>query len=257
MVQSLKGKRILITRPGHQADVLVDKLNSLDAEALRFPTIEIKTSSHCQQQLDIKHSIVNYDIALFVSRNAVEHAFKILDVSDLIGRVKIGVVGKGSLDCLAQYGIQNAELPNKTYDSEGLLTSELLQQVDGKKIIIFRGQEGRNLLGDTLQERGATVDYCEVYRRCIPQIKEADYNKVFHKPPHLAIFTSSEGLLHAYKMLSAEDGEKLLDIPWLLISERMKKTAYTLGHNSDIIIAQQASDDGIVSSLTNYTFNSE
>ena len=65
----------------------------------------------------------------------------------------------------------------------------------------------------------------------------------------MAIFTSSEGLIHAFKMLNTKEAKSLKNTPWLLISERMKKTAYNLGHNSNIIIAQQASDNGIISSL--------
>jgi len=241
--------RVLNTRPTHQSKHLTEKLIAWGAQAISFPTIEIKTSNVCQNKLGINTTIGDYDIALFVSQNAVQHAFKVVDAEHLPTALKIGVIGKGSLDYLARYGIQASGMPNKTYNSEGLLSSELLSDVSEKNIIIFRGQAGRNLLGDTLQERGAKVTYCEVYQRHIPDINPVDYAQAFKHKPDIALFTSSEGLLHTFKMLKPDDAQALLQTPWLLISERMKKTAYDLDHNSDIIIAQQASDDGIMSAL--------
>lgn len=241
--------RVLVTRPEHQAKNLALKINQLDAQAILFPTIEIKQSQHCQTSLNINDTIGQYDIALFVSQNAVHHAFQLINVKKLPDTLKMGVIGKGSLDCLNQHGVQSHAMPDQTYNSEGLLNSNLLLDVNKKNIIIFRGQAGRNLLGDTLKERGASVTYCEVYQRCIPKISSIEYEKAFNNAPDLAIFTSSEGLLHTFKMLKPVDEKKLLNIPWLLISERMKKTAYNLGHNNDIMIAPQASDEGILSSL--------
>ena len=253
----MKGLRVLNTRPAHQSKHLTEKLIALGAQAVCFPTIEIKTSNVCQNTLSINKTINEYDIALFVSQNAVQHAFKVIDAEHLPAALKIGVIGKGSLEYLSRFGIKANDLPNKTYNSEGLLSSELLLNVRDKNIIIFRGQAGRNLLGDTLQERGANVTYCEVYQRHIPEINLVDYAQAFKHKPDIALFTSSEGLLHAFKMLKPNDAQNLLQTPWLLISERMKKTAYDLGHNSDIIIAQQASDEGIMSALKQWALRQQ
>lgn len=246
---SLKNLNILITRPAHQAEHLSKKIQALGAHALGFPTIAISPSAHCEETRHINTNIAEYDIALFVSQNAVQYAFQTIDIAQWPKAIKIGVIGKGSAECIHQLGLRTMAMPNQTYNSEGLLNAELLQHVRGKKIVIFRGQAGRNLLGDSLIERGAFVDYCEVYRRGMPDISALDYDAIFKHTIDTAIFTSSEGLIYAFKMLTPEHAKELLQTPWLLISERMKKTAYNLGHNSDIIIAQQASDDGIISSL--------
>lgn len=246
---ALSGFNILVTRPRHQAENLVAALQRSGAHALRFPTLDIVSSTECQKLRTLADAIKDYDIALFVSQNAVVHAFEQLNAQHWPSTMQYGVVGKGSLTCLAQYGIIPSAIPKQAYNSEGLLNSSLLAQVSGKKIIIFRGQEGRNLLGDVLQERGAQVDYCEVYKRVMASIDEEQYKAVFKQPIHLAIFTSSEGLMHAFNMLKPKQAEQLRHIPWLLISERMKETAYNLGFQNDIIVADQASDEGILSAL--------
>jgi len=253
----MNGIRVLNTRPVHQSKHLTEKLMAWGAQAICFPTIEIKTSHQCQNSFGIDQTISEYDIALFVSQNAVQHAFYFIDAAHIPASLKIGVIGKGSLEYLTQYGVKASGMPDNTYNSEGLLSSDLLSNVSNKKIIIFRGQAGRNLLGDTLLERGASVTYCEVYKRSIPVVKESDYEAALEHKPDVAIFTSSEGLLHAFKMLKPEHGKALLQTPWLLISERMKKTAYDLGHNSDIIIAQQASDEGIMSALKQWALRQQ
>lgn len=248
----MKGLNVLVTRPAHQAQKLARIIEQAGAHALLFPTIEIVESRSCLGDLIQTEQLKTYDLALFVSQNAVEYTFKQITKEQLSESIQIGVVGKGSLNSLNSLGLSEQAIPAGTYNSEGLLATELLQQVKGKKVIIFRGQAGRNLLGDTLQQRGASVDYCEVYQRSLPIISEDRYQSVFENAIDCAIFTSSEGLLQGFELFQKEDAIKLLNIPWLLISERMKKTAYTLGHNSELIIAHQASDEGMMSALRDW-----
>ena len=69
-------------------------------------------------------------------------------------------------------------IASEPYNSEALLAAASLRQVAGKRILILRGQEGRNLLGDELARRGAQVDYCEVYRRALPATGAADFERL-------------------------------------------------------------------------------
>lgn len=253
----MNGLRVLVTRPAHQSANIVNNIKEIGALPICFPTIAIEPSNHCQNSIDISNTLNQFDIALFVSQNAVQFGLKNININNIPKSLKFGVIGKGSLNSLKEFGINSQAIPDKTFNSEGLLQSNLLLSVNNKKIIIFRGQAGRNLLGDTLIERGADVTYCEVYQRTIPNITKQHHNDTFKQPIDIAIFTSSEGIEHAFKMIQAVHAQQLLQTPWLLISERMKKTAYHLGHNSDIIIATQASDDGIMSALKTWATERE
>lgn len=254
-MQHLTGLNILVTRPAHQSQQLKTMLQQAGANPLLFPTIDIIESKQCLDSALVQKKLKTYDIALFVSQNAVEYAFKHINKIDFSKHIKFGVIGKGSLARLQQLGLSEQAIPAGTYNSEGLLASELLQHVNAKKVIIFRGQAGRNLLGDTLQTRGAQVDYCEVYQRSTPKMDDSRYHSVFSNNIDCAIFTSSDGLLQGFELFTTEDANRLLNTPWLLISERMKKTAYNLGHNSDLIIAHQASDEGMISALLDWNKN--
>ena len=242
--------RCLVTRPAHQNAGLVERLEAAGFEALAFPSIAIEPapSNAFLEQLDRR--IRDYDIALFVSRNAVDHALRHLDTERLPPGLQLGVIGKGTAAALQARGLASSILPADEFNSEGLLASEALQSVAGKRVIIFRGQAGRNLLGDTLRERGAEVDYCEVYRRGRPKLGGEDYRRIVgERAPDIALFTSSEGLRNALDMLEPRQAQALKQQPWLLISERMRETAADLGHNADILIAERASDEGILATL--------
>ena len=243
----------LVTRPQHQNRQLNKMLLAAGFDVLNFPTIAIQYASPTPFLEQLAQTINHYDLVLFVSRNAVDGAFQYLDSGGIADTLQLGVIGKGTLQALREHGAKSNIIPAENYNSEGLLDSAALQQVQGKRVLIFRGQQGRNLLGDTLAARGATVTYCEAYRRVLPDYDEDTFHSLVDKGfPQLAIFTSAEGLQNCFQLLRADEAERLRSIPWLLISERMRETARQLRHNAEIIIATSASDDGIVQALTQW-----
>jgi len=254
-MQSLK---VLVTRPAHQNENLTRELHKLGHEAINLPTIAIEPAPPSSYLQQLKDHVVDFDIALFVSRNAVDHAFHYLSPQNLPDKLQLGVIGKGSLLAMQALGIDSQIIPAQSYNSEGLLETAALKQVSGKNIIIFRGQQGRNLLGDTLQQRGAKVTFCEVYRRCLPYYTPAQLNALLGDTwPDLVIFTSAEGLQNCFQLVTQEQGNKLKETSWLLISERMRETARNLRHNADILIAKHASDEGILQAIKEWQQNKD
>ena len=240
----------LVTRPQHQNKTLIELLDQAGWTPIAFPSIEIVETPDSAALQALPRLIRQYDIALFVSRNAVDFTFRHITPDDLPPALQLGVIGKGSWQALQQQGVASSIIPADSFNSEGLLASQALQQVAGKRILILRGQQGRNLLGDSLRERAATVDYLEVYRRVVPQYPANHLEQLTQANfPQLAIFTSAEGLRNTLQIVSREMAERLRGIAWLLISERMRETALNLGHNADTIIAVSASDEGIVEAI--------
>jgi uroporphyrinogen-III synthase len=252
---------VLNTRPAHQQAVLNKLLQSQGATILTFPSIEIVECDATEFHLNLSQNIDHYDIALFVSRNAVEGAFRFMRANRLPPQLEFGVIGESTYQALAKQIsnltprlIHSPSDSNALFNSESLLAAAKLQQVTGKNIIIFRGQQGRNLLGDELRSRGASVSYCEVYRRQPPHYDADHYQKLCHRnTPTLAVFTSTEGMQNTMKAVDSLSHSRLLKTPWLLISERMRESAVNLGHNASIIIANNASDEGIQLAITEWT----
>ena len=248
MPSVLKGQVILNTRPRHQQVELTALLERDGARVLSFPVIEIELTENDALRKRLSGDIGQYDVLLFVSRNAVEGAFQFIDTARLATGATFGVIGAATRRALAGWidNLDNCLVTGAPYNSEALLEAEGLQQVAGKRIMIFRGQQGRNLLGDELAARGAEVDYCEVYRRQLPRCDLSAFNGLVDDGfPTLAILTSNEGMHNLFELVDAVAAERLRQIPWLLISERMRESALKLGHNAPIVIAQSASDEGV------------
>lgn len=239
---------ILNTRPRHQQAELTTLLEQDGARVLSFPVIEIELTENDSLRQRLAQDIGQYDILLFVSRNAVDGAFRFIETARLTTGTTFGVIGSATRQALADW-VENLDrclLAGEPYNSEALLEAEALQQVAGKRIMIFRGQQGRNLLGDELVARGAEVDYCEVYRRELPRCDLSAFNRLVDDGfPTLAILTSNEGMHNLFELVDSAAAKRLRRIPWLLISERMRESALKLRHNGPIVIAHSASDKGI------------
>ncbi len=242
--------RCLVTRPAHQSAALIERLQQAGFEPLPFPAIAIEAVEPGGLLRQLDRRLAEYDIALFVSRNAVEQAFRHRPPGVWPRQLQLGAIGASTAAALEHQGLASAIIPAAPFNSEALLASPTLQSVAGKRILIFRGQAGRNLLGDTLRDRGARVDYCTVYRRALPDLGPGDYEHLTGgRAPDIALFTSSEGLRNAFSLIDGKQAEALRQQPWLLISDRMRETARDLGHNAAILIADNASDAGILTAL--------
>ncbi len=244
----LRGQLILNTRPAHQQAELSGLLEQEGAQILSFPVIEIVAHESAITRQRLTRQLSAYDILLFVSRNAVDHAFRYIDNTQFKPGVCFGVIGTATRSALAQWvkQLDSCLLAGAPYSSETLLEADALQQVRGKRVLIVRGQEGRNLLGEELSARGAEVDYCEVYRRTLPRCAASDFYRLVEKAfPTLVILTSNEGMHNLFELVDSRAARRLRRIAWLLISERMRESALKLGHNASIIIARSASDEGI------------
>ena len=162
----LRGVGIVITRPPRQASALAQKLSSLGSRPLIFPAIAILPPFDRSALERVQRELDNYDYAVFVSANAVEYG--VPDPAQWPPHLVAFAPGPGTAAALTAMGISNVRVPTTTLDSEGLLQLPEFADARGKRVVIFRGGVARELLGDTLSVRGATVDYVDCYRRAKP-----------------------------------------------------------------------------------------
>ena len=252
MACDLHGQLILNTRPAHQQGDLTQMLQRDGARVLSFPVIEIEPVEIGPAQRALARDIGDYDLLLFVSRNAVDGALRFIDPARFKSPVRLGVIGSATYAALraavagSAIDVDACLVAAQPYNSETLLAAPSLGDVEGKRILIFRGQQGRNLLGDELTRRGAGVDYAEVYRRRLPSDGAETFNRLVAQAlPTLVILTSGEGMHNLLELVDAHAARALRAVPWLLISERMRESALKLGHNATVLVAQSASDNGI------------
>jgi len=247
---NLAGVAVLVTRAAHQAQGLCNLIGELRGRPIHFPAIEISAPAQTEQLHELLAHIETFDMAVFVSANAVKWGLNCLPEGRLPERMKIAAVGLATAQALAESGQLASVVPEQGCDSEALLAAAEMsaQAVAGKRVLIFRGQGGRALLGDTLTRRGALVDYAEVYRRSCPQ-PTGDLSQTSWIGDLDVITATSNSILDNLFLLFGEtQGERLLETPLIVISERMREHAHGLGCRH-VILATGPDDRSIVAAI--------
>jgi uroporphyrinogen-III synthase len=248
---SLRGVRVLVTRPAHQAETLVQKIEAAGGEAVRLPTIEILAPASTVALHAALDRLPEYSFAIFISPNAVQQCLPLLRAHGGIpAGLRLASVGQGTQRALKEEGFENVLAPLDRFDSEALL--ELLPPtvVAGKNILIVRGEGGHKKLGESLNARGARVTYAECYRRALPRQPDATtLARVRRGEIDVLILTSIEGARNLCILVGETDRARLLAMPVVVVSERLAQTCRDLGFHGDLSVTAQASDAAIVSTL--------
>lgn len=248
----LQGRNIVITRPAGQMAHLADALIGLGAKPILFPVLAIFDVADPSALQDMAIRLDQFDLACFVSPNAVEKSLSaILARRSWPARLRVATVGKSSEMALAKFGITDVVAPQGRFDSEALLDLPELQDMNGKRVVIFRGDGGRELLGETLKQRGAQIEYIACYRRDRPEIDPAPLLKLWADNQLDAVtVTSSEGLRNLVDMVGKLGQTWLKKTPLFVPHQRIAGLARALGCHE--VILTGPGDDGLVAGLLEY-----
>ena len=247
MVSSLPlaGLNIVITRPREQAAELARRIEQFGGKPLLFPLLEIKAVHDDQLLREQISRLKQTDLAIFISPNAVRYGMAAIRAAgDIPASMQIAAVGQSSAKALNELGVARVTAPTERFDSEGLLALAELQDVAGKQVMIFRGDGGRELLGDTLRARGAQVEYVTCYIRSKPEMNAGD---MLAAAPSAISVTSSEALSHLWELLGEPDRTRLADLPLFVPHERIATAARQQGWQH--VTITESGDDGLLSGL--------
>ncbi len=194
MTDLLANKTIIVTRPVGQADGLIAEFEQLGARAIGIPLIEIvpePLGPALQQDLT---QIQDADILICVSANAAEIGLKYcLELKSGLPSQVIAS-GKTTAEVLRTGGVDNISHGFSNANTEEILDLPMLRDVTGNNINIWRGGEGRTLLGDTLRERGANLIFVDLYQRIMPADLVNQVNQITASEVDIITVTSVAGL---------------------------------------------------------------
>lgn len=234
----LAGARVLVTRPAHQADALCRLIEDAGGTALRMPALDIAPPADPQTLRAIGARLDQYDLAIFVSANAVRGLLEHLD-KPLPQSLKLAVVGPASARELVEAGYPDPLCPPSGFDSESLLALPALRQVSGWKVVIFRGDGGRGLLAEVLRGRGADVEYAEAYRREAPPPPDpAVSDALRQRKVDAVVVTSAQALEHLVGLCTEAMRRGLTGAQLVVVSERMVQLAESLGFRAPLVAAE-------------------
>ena len=248
-LEPLAGRHIVVTRPAGQAQALADAITQAGGEPVLFPVLAIHDIDDLEPLLEVGARLDSFDLAVFISPNAVDKALNAITARrPWPAQLAVAAMGGSSERALAAFGIANVIAPQGRFDSEALLELPQMQDMAGKKIVIFRGDGGRELLGDTLAARGATVEYVECYRRGKPRQDAAPLLELWARGELDAVtVTSSEGLRNLFAMVGSTGQDWLRKTPLFVPHARIAQEAGRLGLLH--VVETAPGDAGLVAGL--------
>ena len=245
---NLAGLSVLVTRPANQSDALCDLIERAHGRPVRYPAMQIRGPADKQAARQQLSAARNAALLIFVSANAVQYAFPLLP-EQLPLDIDIAAVGSATARALSAVGLDPTLVPERM-DSEGLLALPKLLDVTGKSVVILRGNGGRELLHDTLSERGAGVTEVEVYRRELPKRTAGTDNLLRNWSQLVSVVTaSSQAILDNLFTLLGDDGiQRLRETPLVVVSQRVAEHAVERGCEI-VYVAASARDHDVLETL--------
>ncbi|MDQ8020260.1 MAG: uroporphyrinogen-III synthase [Moraxellaceae bacterium] len=251
MNDPLRGRCLAVARPREQTEGLAQALAAAGAEVWRLPLLHIEALADTTALHQTGQRLSDYRIAFFVSPNAVRHAMAVLQRYEWPPHLQVATIGPGSAEALREAGFDAVLVPEGQFDSEAVLALPAFteESVRGQRVLILRGDGGRELLAGTLRARGALVDAVQCYRR-VPASPDLAPLCARLKTGALdgLIVTSTEALRRLDEL---PGGKTLLEQCTLFVSHaRIATGAGQLGAGRIVLTA--SGDDGIVAGVIDH-----
>ena len=254
LVAPLQNCGVLVTRPVEQADRLMSRLRDLGALPLLFPALDIVGPRQPDALRLLLSGIDQYDWLVFVSPTAVRFgmaALRLFASDAVLATINAAAVGNGTAEALRTSGCRNVLAPAVGADSEHLLALPEFADLAGRRVLILRGEGGRELIADTLRARGAMVDYAECYRRTCPTTDPAPLRRAFAEQRIQAITVfSGETLDNLLEMLGADAAPAARVVPLFVPHPRIAEHARAMAFTR--VIATAPGEDGLLAGLVEY-----
>lgn len=232
-------------------------------QVLDIPLLEISEVETARNKQAIKNVILNldnYDFLIFVSQNAVKHAFEWIEdfwpqlpeqqILFAIGAKTAATVREL---CDKRYSLTAEQLitAKGSMNSEALLAHDCLQNVQGKKILIFKGLKGRKELAQTLTSRGAQIEYCELYERSFPKEALESFTKArLDKDVDIFAVFSGESLANLARAIELNEYAAKKEIPLVVPGPRVEELARSLNFQT-VLVAENASEESMWQTINN------
>ena len=240
---------IAITRPLNQATKLTELIQKAGGHVISFPLIEIVPLDDYATFENVIANINDFYWLLFISSNAVQNSMPRLIKQGAPKTLKFAAIGPTTAASLNAFGVKEVTIPiGNRFDSESLLSLPEMHDLQSKKVMVVRGIGGRDVLANTLKNRGATVTFAECYQRTNPQSNCDILTKAYanHQLQSI-IVTSSEAMRHLLDL--THDATWLKNVTLCVNHARVAEQPLAMGLNT--IVAEAPGDAAMVDLLLN------
>jgi len=209
---TLSGKRILVTRSAEQAGELAALIRRAGGVPVLFPTIRLMHPADCAPLDREIGRLSSFDWILFASANAArffrERAER-LGVVSWPGTLRVASVGPGTTKELSALGVPVHRTAAR-HTAEGLFEALLPTGIRGKRFLLPRAEEGREILPDAIGREGGEVVSVVAYRNGPAEKDEAAAGEITAHPPDVCTFASPSAFRNLFLLLGEEAAREML-----------------------------------------------
>jgi uroporphyrinogen-III synthase len=247
----VKGWRLLLTRPAEESQALALTLAEEGIFSSSLPLLDIQPLPVSEENRSIIYNLAAYCAVIVVSKPAARLGLELVDeVWPQPPMQDWFAVGAATAQILDDYGLR-VFYPEQGDDSEALVALPQLQAaISGydPKVLIMRGEDGREWLAEQLREQGVAVDYLPLYRRSLPQYPAFVLpQRVEAERLNGLVVSSGQGFEHL-RQLAGDAWPQLARLPLFVPSPRVAELAREAGAQS-VVDCRGASAAALLAAL--------
>ena len=221
--------RVLLTRPAEESATLAATLSEAGIYSSSLPLLDIEPLPITPERQAVLRDLGRYCAVIVVSKPAARLALQQMDQA--WPHLRWFSVGAATAQVLADRGL-DVHYPQTGDDSEALLQLPALREAIARpdaRVLILRGEGGRELLAERLREQGASVDYLELYRRFLPAYDSGVLTqRIQLERLNGLVVSSGQGFLHL-QALAGPDWPQVAQMPLFVPSPRVYEMARAAG----------------------------
>jgi uroporphyrinogen-III synthase len=243
--------RLLLTRPADESVALSNVLAENGIFSSCLPLLEIAPVAASDTMRKVIQDLDHYCAVIVVSKPAARIGVELVSQYwPQPPRLKWFTVGAATAQILDDHGL-DVSFPADGDDSEALLELAALREAiaqPGARVLILRGEGGRELLAERLRELGASVEYLELYRRSLPHYATAVLpDRIEAERLNGLVVSSGQGFVHL-RQLAGDAWPRLAQLPLFVPSPRVAELAYAAGAQT-VVDCRGASATALLTAL--------